>query len=256
MDGSLFITPTGQFKADVGDKYQNTTYLFARNQWESPVAHFPIGQAMPTVGVRCNPILFELRRAEDVPAGEEMAPPSPTPLVDLPYRMVLAVLSTNAIMLYDTQHSHMLSIIRNQHHANLTDVAWSNDGSTLMVASSDGFCSVVEFSNNELGIPLPRDKYPATMTEKIVQPWFALRAQEREKQQQKQQQQQQQLAVEAEAEVGGNAEKTAVIGKKHTASDSKGAAAEKRGATNKKRRVSLMAVSQAEAATGNLLDSP
>ena len=128
-----------------------------------------------------------------------------------------------------------------------------------MVASSDGFCSVVEFSNNELGIPLPRDKYPATMTEKIVQPWFALRAQEREKQQQKQQQQQQQQqqqAVEAEAEGGGNAEKTAVIGKKHTASDSKGAAAEKRGATNKKRRVSLMAVSQAEAATGNLLEGP
>ena len=123
-----------------------------------------------------------------------------------------------------------------------------------MVASSDGFCSVVEFSNNELGIPLPRDKYPATMTEKIVQPWFALRAQEREKQQQKQQQQQQ--AVEAETEGGGNAEKTAVIGKKHTASDSKGAAAEKRGATNKKRRVSLMAVSQAEAATGNLLEGP
>ena len=34
IDGSLLITPTGQFKADPCEKYQNTTYLFARNQWE------------------------------------------------------------------------------------------------------------------------------------------------------------------------------------------------------------------------------
>ena len=34
VDGSLLITPTGQFKSGASEKYENTTYLFARNQWE------------------------------------------------------------------------------------------------------------------------------------------------------------------------------------------------------------------------------
>ena len=34
VDGSLLITPTGQFKAGAIQKYENTTYLFARNQWD------------------------------------------------------------------------------------------------------------------------------------------------------------------------------------------------------------------------------
>ena len=34
VDGSLLITPTGQFKADPSEKYQNTTYMFVRNQWD------------------------------------------------------------------------------------------------------------------------------------------------------------------------------------------------------------------------------
>jgi chromatin assembly factor 1 subunit B len=33
IDGSLLIAPTGQFKAKANDKYQNTTYLFARGEW-------------------------------------------------------------------------------------------------------------------------------------------------------------------------------------------------------------------------------
>jgi chromatin assembly factor 1 subunit B len=95
---------------------------------------------------------------------------SPAPLVQLPYRMILAVLSTNAIMLYDTQHAHMLSIIRNQHCANLTDVAWSNNGRTLFVTSSDGFCSVVEFADQELGVPLARGKAVDCLTCRYLTP--------------------------------------------------------------------------------------
>ena len=33
IDGSLLIAPSGQFKARTNDKYQNTTYIFARGQW-------------------------------------------------------------------------------------------------------------------------------------------------------------------------------------------------------------------------------
>ena len=212
---------------------------------------------MPTVGVRCNPILFELR----TDATSNLV--SPKPLIQLPYRMILAVLSTNAIMLYDTQHSHMISIIRNQHCANLTDVAWSNDGATLFVTSSDGFCSVVEFSNNELGLPCPREAYPASMTDVNIQPWFAVKAQEA-----------QDLAKErALDKMTAATAAVAVTGDKRPAENTGAAAAVgvgssaaavgvQSGATtsndkkSKKRRVSLVAVSQSEASQGNLMNSP
>ena len=201
----------------------------------SPVAHFPLGQAMPSVGVRCNPILFELRKDKDGTI-------SPKPLIKLPYRMILAILSTNAIMIYDTQHSHMVSIVRNQHCANLTDIAWSNDGATLFVTSSDGFCSVIEFAENELGIPCPRNAYPTSMTECEMKPWFELRAKERAADK---------IAAATEAAAA------AVTGKKHKATDPTLIEAAKVNKTgnSKKRRVTLVALNPSEAAaiSGNLL---
>ena len=202
----------------------------------SPVAHFPLGQAMPSVGVRCNPILFELRKDKDGTI-------SPKPLIKLPYRMILAILSTNAIMIYDTQHSHMVSIVRNQHCANLTDIAWSNDGATLFVTSSDGFCSVIEFAENELGIPCPRNAYPTSMTECEMKPWFELRAKERAADK---------IAAATEAAAA------AVTGKKHKATDPTLIEAAKVNKTgnSKKRRVTLVALNPTEVAaatSGNLL---
>ena len=97
----------------------------------SPIAHLPVGHSAPTVGIRCNPILFELQAVKDHGAAY-------SPFVTLPYRMIFAVLSTDSVMLYDTQYKHMLCMVRHQHFANLTDVAWSNDGRLLLVTSTDG----------------------------------------------------------------------------------------------------------------------
>ena len=77
--------------------------------------------------------------------------------------MIFAVLSTNSVMLYDTQHEHMICMVRHQHFANLTDVAWSNDGLLLIVTSTDGYCSVIEFDEGELGTPLARSAYPSSL---------------------------------------------------------------------------------------------
>ena len=33
----------------------------------------------------------------------------------------------------------------------LNDLSWSADGQSLVVASTDGFCSVIKFNSNELG---------------------------------------------------------------------------------------------------------
>ena len=37
------------------------------------------------------------------------------------------------------------------HYSNLSDISWSNNGRILTVASIDGFCSFIIFSENELG---------------------------------------------------------------------------------------------------------
>ncbi|KAH8623759.1 hypothetical protein IG631_21464 [Alternaria alternata] len=79
-----------------------------------------------------------------VPAG----PPS---AFTLPYRMIYAVATQDAIHIYDTQQQKPLCIVSNLHFATFTDITWSNDGSMLLMTSSDGFCSSVTFAPGELG---------------------------------------------------------------------------------------------------------
>ncbi|KAI1006955.1 hypothetical protein K3495_g1264 [Podosphaera aphanis] len=72
----------------------------------------------------------------------------------LPYRIVFAVATEDAVLLYDTQQRTPICIVSNLHCATFTDLAWSNDGSILLMTSSDGFCSTLSFTQGELG-----DKY-------------------------------------------------------------------------------------------------
>ncbi|OAL05679.1 WD40 repeat-like protein [Phaeosphaeriaceae sp. SRC1lsM3a] len=84
--------------------------------------------------------------------GTSAAPPAgPAPAFSLPYRMIYAVATQDAIHVYDTQQQKPLCIVSNLHFATFTDITWSNDGSTLLMTSSDGFCSAVTFAPGELG---------------------------------------------------------------------------------------------------------
>ncbi|KAF1970904.1 WD40 repeat-like protein [Bimuria novae-zelandiae CBS 107.79] len=78
-------------------------------------------------------------------------PPGPVPAFSLPYRMVYAVATQDAVHVYDTQQQKPLCIVSNLHFATFTDLTWSNDGSTLLMSSSDGFCSSLTFAPGELG---------------------------------------------------------------------------------------------------------
>jgi chromatin assembly factor 1 subunit B len=69
----------------------------------------------------------------------------------LPYRVVYAVATSDSVYVYDTQQSKPLVVVSNLHFATFTDLAWSNDGLTLLMTSSDGFCSALSFSPGELG---------------------------------------------------------------------------------------------------------
>ena len=92
-----------------------------------------------TVAVRFCPILFELRDSKA------------KPIIPLPYRMIFAVATKCSVYLYDTQQKIPFGLISNIHYTRLTDLSWSNNGKVLLVSSTDGYCSIVHFSNGELG---------------------------------------------------------------------------------------------------------
>ncbi|KAK2839189.1 hypothetical protein FQN49_006388 [Arthroderma sp. PD_2] len=77
--------------------------------------------------------------------------PPLTPVFALPYRMVYAVATQDAVLIYDTQQQTPLCVVSNLHFATFTDLSWSNDGLTLIMSSSDGFCSALSFSPGDLG---------------------------------------------------------------------------------------------------------
>lgn len=66
--------------------------------------------------------------------------------------MVFAVATKSSVYLYDTQQRTPFGIISNIHYTRLTDLAWSSDGQLLVVSSTDGFCSLVTFEPDELGV--------------------------------------------------------------------------------------------------------
>ena len=69
----------------------------------------------------------------------------------MPYRSIVAVLTLDTVLIYDTHHTQPLAIIQGLHYANLTDAAWSACGHNLMVSSTDGYLSIVTFAPGELG---------------------------------------------------------------------------------------------------------
>ncbi|KAF7537701.1 hypothetical protein G7054_g3520 [Neopestalotiopsis clavispora] len=77
--------------------------------------------------------------------------PGPKPTFALPYRMIYAVATQDTVLLYDTQQMTPICVVSNLHLTTFTDLAWSNDGLTLLISSFDGFCSTISFTPGELG---------------------------------------------------------------------------------------------------------
>lgn len=96
---------------------------------------------------------------EEASSGKEPSPtsnpskPPPVSMIGLPYRMIFAVATHDSVWIYDTQQGGPLCCFSNMHYASFTDLAWSPDGQTLMMCSTDGYCSVVVFDYGELGVP-------------------------------------------------------------------------------------------------------
>ena len=94
--------------------------------------------------VRPNPLLFQLTH-------------DTTNRCNLPHRSIFAILTADTVLIYDTIHDQPLAVARGLHYAGLTDAAWSADGKTLFVTSSDGYVSILSFKNGELGKTLEKE---------------------------------------------------------------------------------------------------
>lgn len=86
------------------------------------------------------------------------------PLFNFPYRMIYAVASKSSVYLYDTQQKIPFGMVSNIHYTRLTDLAWSHDGRLLFVSSTDGFCSIIQFGEDDLGM-----EYKAATIKEIIE---------------------------------------------------------------------------------------
>lgn len=140
MDGTLIIVPSGIIEPqDTIEKISNATIVFSRHNLKEPIMILPSLDEC-TIAIRCCPVYFELRKD------------GPTPIISLPYRIVFAVATQHSVLIYDTQQISPIAIISNIHYTRLTDIAWSSNGHVLVVSSTDGYCSIIHFFENELGI--------------------------------------------------------------------------------------------------------
>ncbi|KAJ8103563.1 hypothetical protein POJ06DRAFT_204280 [Lipomyces tetrasporus] len=191
-DGSLLLTPAGQFKYSTPsgtEEMTNTVYIYTRAGLNRPpVAHLP-SLKKPAIVVKCSPVKHKLREvqvatrhitidtsaadglsipalseSQDPPASLQTPPtsiPSTTPAGStgrrqafaLPYRVIYAIATQDSVFIYDTQQTSPLCVVSNLHYATFTDLTWSVDGRVLFMTSTDGFCSVVVFEKGELGAP-------------------------------------------------------------------------------------------------------
>ncbi|KAI8901126.1 WD40-repeat-containing domain protein [Globomyces pollinis-pini] len=142
-DGSILITPAG-IRSSQTENF--TAYVYQRTNLKSGPFACLSGHKKPVVAVRFNPIKFQLK-THDTSTKSNFIP--------LDYRYIFAIATQDSVVIYDTQHTNAIAFLGNLHYASLTDISWSSDGLNLIMTSTDGFCSLVEFSPDELGIPYP-----------------------------------------------------------------------------------------------------
>ncbi|KAJ0393850.1 hypothetical protein P43SY_001713 [Pythium insidiosum] len=147
-DGNYLLAPTGVFRKEESAPSINTVYVFARGNISTPAFHLP-GQEKASLGVRCSPLLYKLRDGGETADGS--SPTAVSNFFQSQYRSIFAVITLNAVIVYDSQQEHPICTIKNLHYADLTDATWSADGHLLSVSSMDGYVSFIQFEQGFFG---------------------------------------------------------------------------------------------------------
>ncbi|PWA99471.1 transducin/WD40 repeat-like superfamily protein [Artemisia annua] len=140
-DGSFLLVPAGSYKLSPTSEPVNTAYVMSRKDLSRPALMLP-GASKAVVAVRFCPKAFGLRGL------------STSSSFKLPYRLIFAVATLNSLYVYDTEGVEPIAVLAGLHYAAITDIAWSPTAKFLALSSQDGYCTLVEFENDELGIPV------------------------------------------------------------------------------------------------------
>ncbi|EMG46525.1 Chromatin assembly complex subunit, putative (Chromatin assembly factor (Caf) subunit, putative), partial [Candida maltosa Xu316] len=106
----------------------------------------------PAIAVSFSPIKYKLN-------GEST--------IKVPYKLVFAVALQDGVVIYSTQDNFKpLGFVSNLHYSSITDLKWDNDGSRIIISSTDGFCSHVVFEKDVFGEPCEDQTFavPTTTT--------------------------------------------------------------------------------------------
>ncbi|XP_078153036.1 transducin/WD40 repeat-like superfamily protein isoform X1 [Carex rostrata] len=140
-DGSFLLLPAGICRYSSAPEVVNTAYILSRRDLSKPAIQLP-GASKAIVAVRFCPIIFTLRGSN-----------SAATFFKLPYRIIFAVATLNSLYIYDTESMAPIVVYAGLHYAAITDIAWSMDAKYLALSSRDGYCTIIEFENDELGQP-------------------------------------------------------------------------------------------------------
>ncbi|QCD84821.1 chromatin assembly factor 1 subunit B [Vigna unguiculata] len=142
-DGSFLVVPAGSYKTNTASEAVNAAYIISRKDLSRPARLLP-STNKAVVAVRFCPIIFKLRGTNSLDS---------VGVFNLPYRIIFALATLNSLYIYDTESISPLAVLAGLHYAAITDITWSSDARYLALSSQDGFCSLVEFENDELGSP-------------------------------------------------------------------------------------------------------
>ena len=142
-DGNLLLTPSACFydlqaeSVQSRSNYNYTVYGFLKHSLSQPAFMLP-GLKTYATCIKFNPYLYE--KTSDI---------SKVPLLDLPYRMIFAVATTDQVIVFATDQQQPIAVIGNIHYAPINDLAWAGN-ETLIACSSDGYCSIMSFKEGNL----------------------------------------------------------------------------------------------------------
>ena len=92
-------------------------------------------------------------------------------LLDLPYRVVFAIGTVEQVLIYTSECVYPLAVVGNTHYATINDFAWDFGARKLLVASSDGYISVISFVKEE-GESIIGEKLPSAELPEKLKPLF------------------------------------------------------------------------------------
>lgn len=122
----------------------NCVYIFTRSTLDQSI-NKPImtlsNLKKPAIIISFNPNFYK------IPSESQ----DKSQFIDLPYKLIFAIATSNEILIYDTLSTKPLAIIGNLHYTPMTDLSWSPDGKLLMMSSTDGFCSYISMDVSLFG---------------------------------------------------------------------------------------------------------